>query len=64
MRITRVFRSRWNALFWAGGVLWFAYDVANAQPQSSGNTEAAAATDATGSSVDDADLAVLANAMR
>ncbi|WP_151954129.1 hypothetical protein [Sphingomonas sp. EC-HK361] len=64
MRITRVFRSRWNALVWAGGVLWFAYDVANAQPQQPANTEAAAATDAAGSSVDNADLSVLANAMR
>jgi len=24
-RITTVFRSRWNALFWAGGVLLTAY---------------------------------------
>ena len=24
----RLFRSRWAALLWAGGILWTAYDVA------------------------------------
>ena len=64
MRITRVFRSRWQALLWAAGVLWFAYDVASAQPQApAGNASAAVAVDATGSAIDKADLAVLAGAM-
>lgn len=62
MRITRVFRSRWQALIWAGGVLWFAYDVASAQPQQpTANTSAG--EDATGLAVNEADLAVLANAI-
>ena len=65
MRITRVFRSRWQALIWAGGVLWFAYDVASAQPQAPAANAAAPTQgeDAAGSTVTDADLAVLANAM-
>lgn len=62
MRITRVFRSRWQALIWAGGVLWFAYDVASAQPQQPA-VNASTGEDATGAAISNADLAVLANAM-
>ena len=54
----RVFYSRWSALFWAAGVLWTAYDIANAQPRGGD----AAAVDATGTPVNAADLAALANA--
>lgn len=60
----KIFRSRWSALFWAGGIIWTAYDVANANtPDPATNNTAAAATDATGTAVENADLAVLANAM-
>ena len=55
-----LFRSRWSALFWAGGILWTAYDIANAQPSAPGN--AAAAVDVTGAPVNAADLAAIANA--
>ncbi len=55
----KLFRSRWSALFWAGGVLWTAYDIASAQPSTPGN---AAAVDATGTPVSAADLAAIANA--
>jgi hypothetical protein len=50
----RLFRSRWTAVLWGAGMLWFAYDVAdfggpkNAAP-------GAAATDATSIPVDDSD---------
>lgn len=58
--IFRVFRSRWSALFWAGGILWTAYDIAAAQPSApAGN---AVAVDATGAPVSADDLAALANA--
>jgi len=61
---TRIFRSRWSALFWAGGIIWMAYDVANANaPDPVTNNANAADTDATGVTVDHGDLAVLANAM-
>lgn len=53
----RLFRSRWAALLWAGGILWFAYDVAGAAP--AGNTGAIA--DASGAAPDAADLAMAAN---
>ena len=61
---SKIFRSRWAALFWAGGIIWTAYDVASANaPDPVVNNSAAAETDATGATVDNGDLAVLANAM-
>jgi hypothetical protein len=62
---SRIFRSRWAALLWAGGILWTAYDVANATTTSDAkdNSTATLGTDATGTPVDNADLAALANAM-
>lgn len=66
MPTSRIFRSRWAALFWAGGVLWTAYDVTSAATpgnSASANQTAAATTDATGVAVDKDDLAILANAI-
>jgi hypothetical protein len=61
---TKIFRSRWSALFWAAGIIWTAYDVASANaPDPATNNATAADTDATGVAVDNRDLAVLANAM-
>jgi hypothetical protein len=37
-----IFRSRWMALLWAAGIIWFAYDFAGSEPQddnSSANSE-------------------------
>ncbi len=56
----KLFRSRWSALLWAGGILWTAYDIASAQPSDPGSN--AAAVDATGAPVSAADLAAIANA--
>jgi len=70
MGFSRLFRSRWAALFWSAGILWTAYDVANDAPEpapSAGNAAGSAAgnasvsSDATGASFDAHDLAVLAN---
>lgn len=60
----KIFRSRWFALLWAGGIIWFAIDVAGSAPSGPANNTAAAGTDATGAPVEQHDLAVLANAMR
>jgi hypothetical protein len=61
---SKIFRSRWAALFWAAGIIWTAYDVASANtPDPVVNNVTAADTDATGVAVDNGDLAVLANAM-
>lgn len=55
----RLFRSRWAALLWAGGILWFAYDVAGS---GSGTADGnAVATDATGAIANADDLKALAN---
>lgn len=60
---SRLFRSRWAALFWAGGVVWTAYDVASAAPSAPPTRAAPAApVDATGVRVEAGDLAALANA--
>ena len=52
MRTSTIFKSRWMALVWAAGILWFAWDVAGSAPQdgnSSNNAEQA--TDATGAPI-------------
>ena len=52
MRTSSIFKSKWMALLWAAGIIWFAYDMAESQPQgtnSSDNSEQA--TDATGAPI-------------
>jgi len=61
MRLSRLFRSRWAALWWACGVLWFAYDVAGAAPEGPrSGTETM--VDASGAAVNAADVAAIVNA--
>ena len=55
----RIFRSRWAALLWAGGILWFAYDVSGSAP--SGHKADATITDADGDPANAADLQAIAN---
>lgn len=64
MRSSTIFKSRWMALIWAAGIIWFAYDVAGSQPQQ-GNASAnsAEATDATGAPVTADDERKLAEAL-
>lgn len=63
MPFAKLFRSRWSALLWAGGVLWTAYDVAGAAPADTplAANDAAPAKDVTGTPVSADDLAVLAH---
>ena len=52
VKTSSVFKSRWLALLWAAGIIWFAYDFAGSQPQdgnASANSEQA--TDASGAPV-------------
>ena len=52
VRTSSVFKSRWMALLWAAGIIWFAYDTANSQPQADANgSNAEQATDATGAPI-------------
>ena len=49
MRTSSIFRSRWLALLWAAGIIWFAYDFATPSSDASNNsTHTEQATDATG----------------
>ncbi|WP_093399839.1 hypothetical protein [Sphingomonas sp. OK281] len=68
MGFSRLFRSRWAALFWCAGILWTAYDVANDAPEPAPSNASSAnagdgPTDATGTAFNAQDLAVLANAV-
>lgn len=52
VRTSSVFKSRWMALLWAAGIIWFAYDFAGSQSQdtnASDNTQQA--TDGSGTPV-------------
>ncbi|CAN5387481.1 hypothetical protein BH10PSE15_BH10PSE15_12170 [soil metagenome] len=63
MPYAKLFRSRWAAILWAGGILWTAADFVgfkSAQPATAAN---ATEVDATGADVDANDLAILANVM-
>lgn len=60
---SKIFRSRWSALFWSAGILWTAYDVATAAPHRPAANAASNDTDATGEEVTGNDLAILANAI-
>ena len=46
MRTSSIFKSRWMALIWAAGIIWFAYDFASSDaPDDNGaaNSEQASA---------------------
>jgi hypothetical protein len=55
----RIFRSRWAALLWAGGIVWAAVDYAGSASNSADGN--AAITDASGEVANAADLAIVAN---
>jgi hypothetical protein len=61
MRTSSVFKSRWMALLWAAGIIWFAYDFAGSEPQD-GNASANA-EDATGAPVTATDQQKLGDAL-
>ena len=64
MMFAKLFRSRWSALMWAGGILWTAVDVAGSSPAPAPASAkpSAASEDATGAAATASDLAALANA--
>lgn len=62
MPFAKLFRSRWSALLWSGGILWTAYDVAGATPAPApAAANSTAPVDVTGTPVSASDLAVLAH---
>ncbi len=42
MRTSSIFKSRWLALLWAAGIIWFAYDFAAPDDSATGNNQVAA----------------------
>lgn len=59
---SRIFRSRWSALLWAAGILFFAVTTIGLGDKETTQLEnATGITDVTGSQVSNADMAVLAN---
>jgi len=61
MRNSTIFKSRWMALLWAAGVLWFALQVAGPD-DSTGNSDTNV-TDVTGSPVTAKDEKALEEAL-
>lgn len=53
MKHSTIFKSRWVALLWAAGILWFAYDFAAPSDDgtSNNNSDEVQVTDATGAPV-------------
>jgi hypothetical protein len=55
IRTSSIFRSRWMALLWAGGIIWSAVEFAGSQPGDHATTNAVT-TDASGAEVDPAQM--------
>ena len=52
MKTSSVFKSRWLALLWSAGIIWFAYDVAESAPKGDANdVNAEQPTDVTGAPI-------------
>jgi hypothetical protein len=52
MRTSSIFKSRWMALIWAAGIIWFAYEAAASGSQdSNASANATQLTDATGAPI-------------
>ena len=65
MPYARLFRNRWTALLWAGGILWTAVDVAQSAPSGHpvSNVSSPVPKDAMDDGIDAQDLAAIANAI-
>ena len=61
MRTSTIFKSRWMALIWAAGIIWFAYDFAGSAPQA--DTGNKGTTDASGAPVSSDDTNKLASVL-
>ena len=59
MRHSTIFRSRWMALLWAAGIIWFALDVSTPDTSATNGSDNAASSDVSGSPVTNEDMATL-----
>jgi hypothetical protein len=64
MKHSSIFRSRWMALIWAAGIIWFALDIAGPGESASKKGTEAEATDVTGAPVKDEDVKKLEEAIK
>ena len=56
MKHSSIFKSRWMALLWAAGIIWFALDIAGPGESKAGNSTEAKPTDVTGAPIKDKDV--------
>jgi hypothetical protein len=57
MRTSSIFKSRWMAMIWSAGIIWFAFSVAGPDESTSNNTAAAdRPTDVTGATISDENM--------
>jgi hypothetical protein len=65
MKYSTIFKSRWIALVWAAGIIWFAYDFASAgeQPANASDNEVQV-TDASGAPVSPEEANKLQDALK
>ncbi|MCL6684021.1 hypothetical protein [Sphingomonas alba] len=65
MKHSSIFKSRWMALIWAAGIIYFAMQVATPGPPAPAKKdEQAQATDITGAPVKDEDMKKLEKAIK
>ena len=64
MRTSSIFKSRWMALIWAAGIIWFAYDFAAPSDEAANASDnEVQITDATGAPVSPQDAKRLGEAL-
>ena len=65
MRTSSIFKSRWMALLWAAGIIWFAYDFAGPKGDTaSSDGNQVQITDASGAPVSPEEAKKLEEAVR
>ena len=65
MRWSTIFKSRWMALIWAAGIIWFAYDfAASSEPPANASDNEVQVTDASGAPVSPAEANTLSDAVK
>lgn len=68
MRTSTIFKSRWMALLWAAGIIWFALDVAGSPKAAPTNQQSVSdsdtgVTDVTGEPVSNQDVQDFSDAL-
>jgi hypothetical protein len=66
MKSSTIFKSRWMALIWAAGMIWFAYDVASSTepPANAADGNDVQITDGSGAPVSPEDANKLQEALK